>query len=107
MEEEGDECVAPEDCPVDKPDQECPVGMVYEECGTACPTTCDNKDELVRPCTLQCVAGKGLVRHKDTSFSISGYNDWSLVVHNRKVYKTTLKWVNLDSLRLPSQLHTG
>ena len=40
---------------------ECPEGMVYQECGTACPTTCDNKDVLVRPCTLQCVQGKVIV----------------------------------------------
>ena len=37
---------------------ECPEGMVYQECGIACPTTCDNKDILVRPCTLQCVQGE-------------------------------------------------
>ena len=56
----GDKCVAVDECPSTNTTavEDCPVGMAYEECGTACPTTCDNKDELVRPCTLQCVAGK-------------------------------------------------
>ena len=33
--------------------------MVYQECGTACPTTCDNKDEEII-CTKQCVQGEPL-----------------------------------------------
>ena len=61
MVELGDKCVAPEDCPAVTTtvlqEEECPEGMVFEECGTACPTTCENKDILVRPCTLQCVQG--------------------------------------------------
>ena len=57
LEEGGEECVAREDCPV-KETPECPEGMVYEECGTACPTTCDNKDDPLRICTLQCVQGE-------------------------------------------------
>ena len=56
-----DKCIAPDECPFTNttvlPEEVCPMGMVYNECGTACPTTCDNKDELVRPCTLQCVQG--------------------------------------------------
>ena len=55
LEEEGEVCVAPEECLVKE--EECPEGMVYRECGTACPTTCDNKDDVLRPCTLQCVQG--------------------------------------------------
>ena len=59
----GDKCISPEECPstnttVVPGEEVCPMGMVYDECGTACPTTCDNKDEPVRPCTLQCVQGK-------------------------------------------------
>ena len=54
----GDKCVSPDECPstnttVVPGEEVCPMGMVYNECGTACPTTCDNKDKLVRPCTLQ------------------------------------------------------
>ena len=48
-------CVDPEVCP-GKEEEECPEGMVYQECGTACPTTCDNKDDLII-CTSQCVPG--------------------------------------------------
>ena len=51
----GDKCVAPEDCPSDRID-ECPAGKVFLDCGTACPTTCENKDDL-QSCTLQCVKG--------------------------------------------------
>ena len=42
------------------PRKRCPRGMIFDECGTACPTTCDNKDVSVRPCFLQCVPGKWL-----------------------------------------------
>lgn len=34
----------------------CPSGKFFRDCGTACPTTCDNKDQLVS-CTLQCIRG--------------------------------------------------
>ena len=34
----------------------CPAGMVYNQCGTACPLTCDNRDNPPA-CTRQCVAG--------------------------------------------------
>ena len=54
LEEGGEKCVDRDECPVK---EECPEGMVYKECGTACPTTCDNKDELTI-CTFQCVAGE-------------------------------------------------
>jgi hypothetical protein len=63
-----DKCVAPDECPAvsttalpvlpdETSDIDCPEGMVYDKCGSACPTTCANKDVLVRPCTLQCVPG--------------------------------------------------
>ena len=39
---------------------ECPEGKVFTECGTACPLTCENKDDVIA-CTLQCVAGKSCV----------------------------------------------
>ena len=53
LEEEGEVCVAPEVCPFK---EECPEGMVYQECGTACPLTCENKDDVII-CSTQCVAG--------------------------------------------------
>ena len=55
LEEGGEKCVRPEACPVK--DQECPEGKVYNECGTACPLTCDNKDDVII-CTKQCVPGE-------------------------------------------------
>lgn len=43
-------------------------GEEYQECGSACPLTCANKDG-VQVCTKQCVPGcfcrKGLVRNED------------------------------------------
>lgn len=43
----------------------CPENEEYHECGTACPDTCANKDE-VRPCIMVCRSGcfcqKGFVR---------------------------------------------
>ena len=40
-------------------DPRCRGDRVYTECGTACPATCDNKDDLLI-CTLQCVVGEDL-----------------------------------------------
>ena len=53
------ECVVPENCPAEQPEHKCqwPEGRVYQECGTACPLTCDNKDDNIT-CTKQCVPGK-------------------------------------------------
>ena len=36
---------------------DCPNGKEYQECGTSCPATCKNKDEI-RICTTECVQGK-------------------------------------------------
>ena len=55
LEEGGQTCVSREECPVK--DQECPEGKIYNECGTACPVTCENKDDFTF-CTHQCVAGE-------------------------------------------------
>ena len=38
------------------PDPMCPADKVFTMCGSACPETCENKDEII-PCTLQCVKG--------------------------------------------------
>lgn len=35
----------------------CSDSEVYRECGTACPLTCENKDNPPRTCTAQCVEG--------------------------------------------------
>ena len=56
----GDECVAPEECPSTNTtlvEDQCPEGMIYRECGSACPVTCDNKDEVIN-CISVCVPGK-------------------------------------------------
>ena len=28
---------------------ECPLGMIYQQCGTLCPQTCDNADTTICP----------------------------------------------------------
>ena len=50
----------------------CTDGKVFASCGTACPTTCDNKDEII-PCTLQCVEGTYMIKDY-TSFIIITLN---------------------------------
>jgi hypothetical protein len=45
-----------EECQEECPEAECPGDKVFTRCGSACPRTCDNKDELTF-CTLQCVEG--------------------------------------------------
>ena len=57
LEEDGEVCVAPTDCPVNETEQACPEGKVYQQCGTACPLTCENKDDDII-CTKQCVQGR-------------------------------------------------
>ncbi|XP_071510209.1 von Willebrand factor-like [Diadema antillarum] len=49
----GQRCVPLEECPSGPED--CPSGMTYNQCGTACPSTCDNPGPQI--CTRQCVAG--------------------------------------------------
>ncbi|XP_072174259.1 scavenger receptor cysteine-rich domain-containing protein DMBT1-like [Diadema setosum] len=49
----GQRCVPLEECPSGPED--CPSGMTYNRCGTACPATCDNPGPQI--CTRQCVAG--------------------------------------------------
>ena len=36
-------------------DNDCPEGMIFKECGSACPPTCDDQSPI---CTNQCVIGK-------------------------------------------------
>ena len=36
-------------------DNDCPVGMVFNECGSACPPSCDDQSPI---CIKQCVRGK-------------------------------------------------
>ena len=49
--EHKDRCMSVEQCPRD-----CNGGKEWQECGTACPLTCDNYKNLL-VCTLQCVQG--------------------------------------------------
>ncbi|CAL1298895.1 unnamed protein product [Larinioides sclopetarius] len=47
---------------------DCPANSHYEECGTACPTSCDNyKDPpfCIRMCNPGCHCDKGYVRVKE------------------------------------------
>ena len=62
--EESARCVLLEECST----QGCPPGKEYDECGTACPLTCDNYN-VPLPCTDECVQGcfcsPGLVENGD------------------------------------------
>ena len=49
---------------------ECPNGKEYQECGTSCPTTCKNKDEI-RICTFECVQGKPHNYYHNTYLAIA------------------------------------
>jgi hypothetical protein len=44
------QCVSPDQCPAT-----CPTGQEYQQCGTACPLTCDNPTPGI--CSDHCVAG--------------------------------------------------
>ena len=77
MVENGDGCVMPSECPTvsttteeelsmptmkPKPDsRNCSAaGKAYMECGTACPSTCDNPGPTI--CTRQCVQGEIVIK---------------------------------------------
>ena len=63
MFELGDECVTEDQCPTESPttvlvateQPECPKGKIFNNCGTACPKTCEDKNPSF--CTFQCVTG--------------------------------------------------
>lgn len=66
VEHEGG-CITPESCPKDETptsdaDGECSNGMIFNECGSACPPTCDNPAPT---CIFQCVEGKALYVARD------------------------------------------
>ncbi|KAG8177858.1 hypothetical protein JTE90_027123 [Oedothorax gibbosus] len=44
-------CILPSSCPV-----VCGENEIFENCGSACPKTCRNRNAVV-PCTLQCIKG--------------------------------------------------
>ena len=73
-EEGGEDCVAPHECPITI-SNDCPEGMVYQDCGTACPTTCDNKDDNATECIAVCV--QGITR---TSFDPTLGHSYSMIV---------------------------
>ncbi|GFT45325.1 zonadhesin [Nephila pilipes] len=57
-------CVLPRFCPV-----VCKVNEVFQECGPACPNTCDSLGKSDSPCPARCVKGcfckSGYVRNRD------------------------------------------
>ena len=69
-----------DECPVK---EECPEGMVYKECGTACPTTCDNKDDDVS-CITVCVPGT----HLDTTSEFTVLNPTVAFLADNKTFSS-------------------
>ncbi|KAJ6635855.1 Zonadhesin [Pseudolycoriella hygida] len=59
-------CCLPAQCPAT---QNCPLNEKYNECGTACPATCENYQNPPQSCTRQCVDGceciDGYVRNEE------------------------------------------
>uniref|UniRef100_A0A182PDJ4 TIL domain-containing protein n=1 Tax=Anopheles epiroticus TaxID=199890 RepID=A0A182PDJ4_9DIPT len=59
---DGGACIRRSDCPTcsfvrPAPSTTCGPNEVFQECGTACPKTCENRNEQATPCTKQCVVG--------------------------------------------------
>nr|XP_054765345.1 zonadhesin-like [Lytechinus pictus] len=53
LRDENGLCVLESECPSTTG---CGANEVFDNCGTACPKTCDNRNELI-PCTKNCVVG--------------------------------------------------
>ncbi|GIY77807.1 kunitz-type U19-barytoxin-Tl1a [Caerostris extrusa] len=49
--------------------EQCPENQHFDSCGSACPLTCDNYENLIIPCVAMCVPGclcdEGFVRKED------------------------------------------
>ena len=45
------------DIPTEPPQPTCTMGKVYEQCGTACPLTCANRNNPPTNCIDECVSG--------------------------------------------------
>ena len=80
--EHAGKCIKSQDCPRDEvPTEEdtsvCTGGKVFQECGTACPATCDDQPLI---CTFQCVTGEDATQN--LCLHISKDCSFSLVMHN-------------------------
>ncbi|KAG4065149.1 hypothetical protein HA402_007546 [Bradysia odoriphaga] len=55
--EEDGTCCLESECPATEQEQVCPLNEVYDECGSACPLTCNNYKSPPGVCTANCVVG--------------------------------------------------
>ncbi|CAL1267801.1 unnamed protein product [Larinioides sclopetarius] len=70
--DQNGKCVPPEQCPV-----VCNKNEEFQECGTACPHTCDDLGKPIQPCTLPCRKGcfckPGYVRNREGNCILTNF----------------------------------
>uniref|UniRef100_A0A0N5CAQ9 TIL domain-containing protein n=1 Tax=Strongyloides papillosus TaxID=174720 RepID=A0A0N5CAQ9_STREA len=105
--EETNECVTPKKCPRNVT-HDCPENEHFDECGTACPITCNNYFDPPKICTKQCIVGcqcdKAFVRNEDTGKCVPGVECPRSTTSNLKPHHVIQKtWFTRIANLLPNQ----